>query len=499
MANGTRSRLRALTLCGTAALASAAYAADKPADDSGVKSITDFLASYAGKATLPSIKVEKDGAGYRVSFDISTAAASLKSAGVSYDPAVLQFKVFEQDDGQWRVESGPLPPISAKVDPPPGRKNAVKLDVRVEATNLKHVTLLDPKINWISDSHGGADKASMVERGPGVEEFMELGGVKFQAKTASGASGLTTTASEPFGSVNFVMDVDPKGVDRATGGPAKPVHVSAQGEDGAIDFALKDFQPGPLLDAWRFVVAHPQPADYAHDFEALKPVLSALAGDRAGLEESLRLDKLHVLTEAGPVVIDGAAVQIGAANAGADTGFSEHFSARSIKLPEGLAPPIYAPVIPTSFDVGFHAHGFDVEGAVQEWLADAKASGDEIAISDADKEKVRKKLVGARPVVVDIPLSHIRGPSLDLAFEGKITIDASQPTGAVTLTVRNFDQTAQAVQGLGPQAAQQMTPVIAMAKGLAKPGQDGALVWICAVGPDHVVKVNGLPLGKAPF
>ena len=43
------------------------------------------------------------------------------------------------------------------------------------------------------------------------------------------------------------------------------------------------------------------------------------------------------------------------------------------------------------------------------------------------------------------------------------------------------------------------TPVIAMAKGLGKAGQDGALVWECSIGPDHVMKVNGLPLGKAPF
>ena len=65
--------------------------------------------------------------------------------------------------------------------------------------------------------------------------------------------------------------------------------------------------------------------------------------------------------------------------------------------------------------------------------------------------------------------------------------------------MRDFDKTAEAVQGLGPQAAQQMTPVIAMAKGLGKAGPEGSLVWVCSVGPDHVMKVNGLPLGKAPF
>ena len=35
---------------------------------------------------------------------------------------------------------------------------------------------MDPKLNWISESHGGADKLTVIERGPGVEEFVEIGG-----------------------------------------------------------------------------------------------------------------------------------------------------------------------------------------------------------------------------------------------------------------------------------------------------------------------------------
>ena len=31
--------------------------------------------------------------------------------GVHYDPAILSFKVFEQDDGAWRIEQSEIPPL----------------------------------------------------------------------------------------------------------------------------------------------------------------------------------------------------------------------------------------------------------------------------------------------------------------------------------------------------------------------------------------------------
>jgi hypothetical protein len=474
------------------------FAADKPADDAGTRAIADFLSAYLGKAALPTVKITPSGTSYLVSVDLAAVTQSLKGAGIAYDPVVLQFKVAHQDDGGWRVDADKFPPITGSVTPPTAQTGG-KVNVRLESTNLTQSTLIDPKLNWIGWTRGGADKVSLVERAPGLEEFIEFGGLKFDGSTQSGASGLVTTVKETLASLNFVLDADPKGVDPATGGPRKPVHVSAQGSGGAVEVNLADFQPGPLLDAWRFAVAHPERADYARDFEALKPILTALAADHLTASESLKLDKLDLMTEVGPVAIEGATVAIGLANKGAESGFSERLSARSVKLPEGLAPPIYAPVIPTAFDIGFKAHGFDIEGAVQEWLANAKLAGDGPPLSEADRAKVSDKLVRSRPIVIDIQPSRIEGPSLDLAFEGQVTIDQSKPVGAITIKLRNFDATAKAVQNLGPEAEQKLTPVIAMAKGLSKPGADGTLEWVCSLGADHVMKVNGLPLGKAPF
>ena len=295
------------------------------------------------------------------------------------------------------------------------------------------------------------------------------------------------------------MDIDPKGVDPATKAPAKPVHISAKGQGGAVTVALKDFQPAPLLDAWRFLAAHPARADVARDFDALKSVVNAFIADRLTLDEQVSMDKLGFNTEAGPVALEGVGFSVTAVSNGADSGFGESFAAKAIKLPDGLAPPIYAAVTPTSFDIGFKATGFDIASAAQEWFADAKLAGDGPVLSAADQAKVFVKLTQSRPINIEIKPSHIVAPSLDIAFEGKVTVDKGKPFGAITLKVRDFDKTAKAVQALGPEAEQKLVPMIAMAKGLGKPGPDGAMVWVGEIGKDMVMKVNGLPLGKAPL
>src|SRR5579863_3872479 len=385
MSNCNRLRLRALWLCGATALSSAAFAADRPADDAGARTISDFLTAYAGKAALPSIKVSQDGSVYHVSLDLGAASAAIKSTGVVYDPATLQFKVFQQDDGEWRVDSDQIPPITAHITPKLGQPNAAKLDARVETVNFKNVLFIDPKLNWIASVKGGADKISVTERGPGIEETLEFNGLKVDGATTSGASGLVSKVDEPLQAMTFAVDVDPKGVDPATHGPRKPVHVSGHGEGGKFNVSISDFQPQPLLDGWRFLVAHPERADVARDFDKLKSVLTAFVSDHLKFEELGTLDKLNVMTESGPVVIEGMAAGVGGANMGPTTGVYERISARSIKLPDSITPPMYGPFIPVSFNFGVKATGFDVEAAAQEWLADAKLDGDGPVLSTEDQ------------------------------------------------------------------------------------------------------------------
>ena len=101
---------------------------------------------------------------------------------------------------------------------------------------------------------------------------------------------------------------------------------------------------------------------------------------------------------------------------------------------------------PRRFDLAFKASGFDVAGAVQEWMADAKFEGDGPMLSKEDDKKVSMKLWAFRPIVVEIAPSHFTAPSLDVSMEGKFVIDKGQPTGSLTVKAKKFDEAADALQ-----------------------------------------------------
>ena len=47
----------------------------------------------------------------------------------------------------------------------------------------------------------------------------------------------------------------------------------------------------------------------------------------------------------------------------------------------------------------------------------------------------------------------------------------------------------------GPEGEKKLIPVIAMVKGLAKTDPDGVMTWVCEIGDDRILKVNGMSLG----
>ncbi len=196
---------------GATALAAPAFAADRPADPVGAKTVADFIAAYAGKAMAPSVKVTTEGAAYLVTLDLGALNPTLKPTGFVYDPAQLRFRVFQQDDGQWRIETADVPTISGRMKPPARDGQALKgpIEVRVETKDVTQTTLLDPKLGWIAESHGGIGQVTVAQHGPGFQQFLNFEKLRIEAKTQSGPHGLTTTVSEPAETLTLTMDIDP--------------------------------------------------------------------------------------------------------------------------------------------------------------------------------------------------------------------------------------------------------------------------------------------------
>src|ERR1700679_2068764 len=143
-----RPNRRALLLASVplAALISGAAAKDLPATPEGAEKIRTFLQTYVGKPAegapaTTTISSESDD--YLVSVDLAAMTAALKSVGISYDPAIMKYNEFEQDDGTWRVEQTEMPAISAH-----SQRGNVTTDTSIAITGFNNVIVVDPSISW---------------------------------------------------------------------------------------------------------------------------------------------------------------------------------------------------------------------------------------------------------------------------------------------------------------------------------------------------------------
>jgi hypothetical protein len=493
---------RASLLAAIALGASSAGAAakDLPATPEGAEKLNAFFAAYLGKSAAgdpATLAVTPEGADYLVAFDIGALLAPLKNVGDSYDAAVMKFKAFEQDDGAWRVEQSDFPTITAH-----SKRKDVFVDATMTMSGLKAVLVIDPAISWVRSGQASNDKFAVRAHGPGIDETLDFGALQATIASQASADGvLSTGLQETVGTIAFTMAIDPSAMkpDANAAADAKPVNVAARADTASVDAKLDGLKPKPLLDLWAFLVAHPTRAELAADEAAFKALLTAMLASQVSLDEKVGLEKLTVQTPRGLVAFDSAKVGLGGAAAGSASRFEEHFSASGVSLPPGLVPAKFHDLVPTSFDVGFKVSGFDLTTAGAEAIADIHLAGDAPPISGEDNAKVWAKLIGAGPVLIEVPPSHIVAPLLDLSIEGQVHYQGAKSSGTLTVRMRNFDKTMAALKGLGPDAEKKLIPFLAMAKGMANTESDGALSWVGELGEDGMMKVNGLPLGKAPI
>ena len=153
---------------------------------------------------------------------------------------------------------------------------------------------------------------------------------------------------------------------------------------------------------------------------------------------------------------------------------------------------------PTALNFGIEANGFDLAAGADEAISDLHFAGDGPVISEADRAKILARMKGTGPLTVELLPSHVAAPQVDLTLEGLAHLEGARATGTLKVHVRNFDKTVAALKSLGPAASPQLIGALAVAKSLAKAESDGQLTWVAEYGPDGAVKINGLPLGKAP-
>ncbi len=472
-------------LAGVLSLAGNVLADDKPATPQGAESLQAFFDRFLPAppaGSPPLVNVAPDGQAYRVSADLSAMNGVLKGAGANatYEPAPLVYQVFEQTDGKWRVVQDSLPKIVTHAK---DATNVFTID------NYRQTIVIDPALAWWTSGAASADKGNLTAEAPKFSQSIDFGRLKGDYATTVNANGsVSSTVKQEIADIAFkVASTDKDG---------NPVSSSGRMDNAAFNIGIDGLNSKKLFDLISLLSAHRADLS-AHEGE-LKDLLRPLAAPGLRFVEGGEASKLMVGSPLGAIALAGAKVAVGVTNAGPASAVDATIGAEGLSLPVGLAPPGAADLTPSKIDLVLTVKGIDVAAAANTAIDSLHLGGPGSAISEADSARVSAALLGAGPLKVVIAPSHVVAPAIDADLQGELRYAAGKTAGAVTVRMRNFDKTMNAIRGLGPEMATKSLPMVAMAKGLAKTESDGALSWLIEIGDDRSIRINGIPLGKAP-
>src|SRR5271170_4054401 len=468
-----------LAFCATGA---SALAGDVAPTAEGAQKLQSNLAAYFGANV---VKVTPEGDHYALLFDIAKALAPLADQGVKIDMALGPIALTEQSDGAWRIAADGNALFNAHL------KDG-EYSIRYDGYNYAGV--FDPAISGFREAQIRADKIGFQLHSPALEETGQAGPLQATLTGAAAAGGgLDAVLHEEL--TDSSLTVTPKKSDAAGG--ASPPPVTIRVTPLVVDVKADNLRSRQLLDLWAFFLAHQTRADLATHQDELKTKLMGLLPVADKIDESFAGQKLVVESPKGPVIVETLKASFATDHFPSKGTNEVHIALTGISPPAGLAPPAMQPLMPTSIDIGFKVNGYDYGAAAAEAIKDLDFAGEGPVIPEGDRPKITA-LMMAGPIAVTVLPSRILAPQLDLSFEGELQLTGGHPVGKITVKARDFDKTMAAVKSAGPLATPQVLAGLTMAKGLGKADPDGSLVWVAEYAADGVMKLNGLPLGKAP-
>ena len=176
----------------------------------------------------------------------------------------------------------------------------------------------------------------------------------------------------------------------------------------------------------------------------------------------------------------------------ADGLFREAFTLNGLSLPAGLVPEWAAQLMPTSLKIDFKASRFNLAAPAAILLETMDLADPQPNTPEQDQALLAALLPDG---VVDITLApgSVTSPLYALTYEGRFSAGPAtpMPVGKATVTATGMTAVEQALAAGPPDVTGQITPMLKMAESMAKPGENGALVWELEATPTGGFLVNG--------
>ena len=481
-------RLALLALLASTALATwPAHALSTSATPEGAQRLMESLQAYFGKPAAgekSALTVTPSGSEYKLSLDTNNLFKPMAALGFAVETAPWELSVADNGDGTWHLLSTAYPSVDMKS--PGGVEQHIRItDSRIDA-------VFNPQLGYVTSGTFAIGKMTADATGPGMVQTSSYGPLNYtMTGKAKGASAADVAMDGTLAAYALDMTITDKGAKAAA-----PTHVAVKAGAMKISAGIQEMHARALLDLWAFVVAHPGKEALAASQADFKALLRTAMPGFASVTEHVDIADLAVETAAGS--FGGKDIGLGFDMSGAvsNSHYNIALKASSLKLPAKMLPAWYGSFLPSAFDMSTQITGMDFGAAAKEAIEDFSLNGDK-PVSDADAAKITQALLPSGMVKITLAPSHIVSAALDIHADGVMEAGPAGASGKATISATGIDKALDELKSAmgSDKSAAQGFGALSLAKGLGKPGANGALVWVVEMTPDRKVLINGAPFG----
>jgi hypothetical protein len=229
------------------------------------------------------------------------------------------------------------------------------------------------------------------------------------------------------------------------------------------------------------------------DLPATKATLEAALPVFRQFDATGTYEDISVVTPVGTVGMDALDFTYDLTGAVPDGRVRQAYGVKGLTLPDGLLPPWAVPLVPSDASLDVEVSGLDLAAAARLGL-DLLGLPPLTPPPAAFGDQMLTALLPEGVVKITLAPGEAKAPAYRLIYEGAMTVGPTQPEPVIRARIglTGMDGIASALQAAPPEAGMQGSALaLATARGLAKPGGEGELVWEIETDASGAVRVNG--------
>jgi hypothetical protein len=447
-------------------------------------SFQTYLGNEAGIVT-----VAPAGDGYDITIDPMVYFNKVKEPGFTASFKPLVYHAESSGDGLWKVDA------QQAIDVSFGNPASLTVDMKLADYKLSG-TFSEELVGFldVTSSSGPITLAeNIVDPRAGVSTNV----------TAAIQSMLSVFKAVPTGggSADTSMDITYDNMTMNTtsvssGGSGQPISLAYNMPKMAYTSKANGMNNRKLLDLLAWFVARPTKEQIVRDQAELKTKLKAVLPVAKNITGSASMDTLKVTSPIGVVSFDSFGFGANINGIVKDGHFGESINFTGLQIPEGIAPPWSAGLIPTTLKFGFDVSGFDAEAPATMFIDQMDISKDD-PIPPGSEQLYMGAFAPKNIIQLTIPAGEISSGTYSLTYEGTSTISfTGLPQVNAKFRMTGMDKViAQLQQAATDPTAQQGMAMLFAAKGIGKADGD-AITWDVTMSPEGKLLVNGTDLSS---